>query len=65
MGDLWHGAYPVAKTPGDVGVQVVTGGIRAAGAPAVQFNTGTGCHLEVDMAARGLAELKPAFAPWS
>jgi hydrogenase nickel incorporation protein HypB len=33
--------------------------IRAAGAPAVQVNTGTGCHLEADMVARGLQELKP------
>jgi hydrogenase nickel incorporation protein HypB len=34
--------------------------IRAAGAPAVQVNTGVGCHLEADMVARGLQELKPA-----
>jgi hydrogenase nickel incorporation protein HypB len=34
--------------------------IRAAGAPAVQVNTGSGCHLEADMVARGLQELKPA-----
>lgn len=34
--------------------------IRAAGAPAVQVNTGAGCHLEADMVARGLHELKPA-----
>ncbi len=34
--------------------------IRATGAPAVQLNTGTGCHLEADMIARGLAELAPA-----
>src|ERR1700723_543042 len=33
--------------------------IRAAGAPAVQVNTGTGCHLEADMVARGVAELRP------
>jgi hydrogenase nickel incorporation protein HypB len=33
--------------------------IRAAGAAAVQVNTGTGCHLEADMVARGLAELEP------
>lgn len=33
--------------------------IRAAGAPVVQVNTGTACHLEADMVARGLAELKP------
>ncbi len=34
--------------------------IRAAGAPAVQVNTGSGCHLEADMVAHGLRELKPA-----
>lgn len=34
--------------------------IRAAGAPAAQVNTGTGCHLEADMVARGLSELQPA-----
>jgi hydrogenase nickel incorporation protein HypB len=34
--------------------------IRAAGAAAVQVNTGTGCHLEADMVARGLQELKPS-----
>ena len=33
--------------------------IRAAGAPVVQVNTGTGCHLEADMVARGLMLLKP------
>jgi len=35
--------------------------IRAAGATAVQVNTGTGCHLEADMVARGLKLLKPGF----
>lgn len=34
--------------------------IRAAGAPVVQINTGSGCHLDADMIARGLAELRPA-----
>ena len=34
--------------------------IRAAGAPVVQINTGTGCHLEADMVARALKELAPA-----
>ena len=33
--------------------------IRAAGAAAVQVNTGSGCHLDADMVARGLRELKP------
>lgn len=35
--------------------------IRAAGAAAIQVNTGAGCHLEADMLAKGLSELKPAF----
>jgi hydrogenase nickel incorporation protein HypB len=33
--------------------------IRVAGAPVVQVNTGTGCHLDAEMVARGLSELKP------
>jgi hydrogenase nickel incorporation protein HypB len=33
--------------------------IRAAGAPCVQVNTGTGCHLDADMIKAGLSELKP------
>jgi hydrogenase nickel incorporation protein HypB len=34
--------------------------IKAAGVPAVQINTGQGCHLDAEMLARGLSELKPA-----
>jgi hydrogenase nickel incorporation protein HypB len=34
--------------------------IRAAGAPVVQINTGTGCHLDADMVSRAVKELKPA-----
>jgi hydrogenase nickel incorporation protein HypB len=34
--------------------------IRAAGAPAIQINTGSGCHLEADMVDRALRSLKPA-----
>jgi hydrogenase nickel incorporation protein HypB len=33
--------------------------IRNAGAPVVQINTGFGCHLDAEMVARGLSELKP------
>jgi len=33
--------------------------IRSAGAPVVQINTGTGCHLDADMVARGLRQLQP------
>jgi hydrogenase nickel incorporation protein HypB len=34
--------------------------IRAAGAMAVQINTGAGCHLEADMVMRALQQLKPS-----
>ena len=33
--------------------------IRATGCKAIQINTGTGCHLEADMLAQGLAQLDP------
>jgi hydrogenase nickel incorporation protein HypB len=33
--------------------------IREAGAPAVQLNTGTGCHLEAEMVARAVDDLGP------
>jgi hydrogenase nickel incorporation protein HypB len=33
--------------------------IRATGCKVVQVNTGTGCHLEADMVARGIEELQP------
>lgn len=33
--------------------------IAAAGAPAIQVNTGTGCHLEADMVEGALNQLKP------
>jgi hydrogenase nickel incorporation protein HypB len=33
--------------------------VRGAGAPVVQINTGSGCHLEADMVARGVSELRP------
>lgn len=33
--------------------------IKATGCKVVQINTGTGCHLEADMLARGLKELNP------
>ena len=54
---------------GQVAISVVEGDqatandaqrIRATGAPAVQVNTGTGCHLEADMLARALELLQPA-----
>jgi hydrogenase nickel incorporation protein HypB len=35
--------------------------VKEAGAQAVQINTGQGCHLDAEMLARGLGELKPAI----
>jgi hydrogenase nickel incorporation protein HypB len=34
--------------------------IRAAGAAAVQINTGAGCHLDAEMVARALQQLRPS-----
>jgi len=34
--------------------------IRAAGASALQINTGSGCHLDADMVAQALRQLAPA-----
>lgn len=33
--------------------------IQATGCPVVQLNTGAGCHLEADMLAEGLKQLRP------
>ncbi len=33
--------------------------IRQAGAPVVQVNTGTGCHIDANMVASGISALKP------
>jgi hydrogenase nickel incorporation protein HypB len=59
----------ISDLKGQVVVSVVEGDqatandaqrIRATGAPAVQVNTGTGCHLEADMLKRALELLQPA-----
>lgn len=51
---------PVAVIEGDQETHIDAEKIRATGAPAVQINTGAGCHLDADMLARGLKELEPA-----
>src|SRR5271166_2036522 len=38
--------------------------IRKAGAPVVQINTGTGCHLDAEMLGRALRTLDPPPASW-
>lgn len=60
----------IAELSGDLSLYVIEGDqattrdgerIRAAGAPVVQINTGSGCHLDALMTADSLAELKPGF----
>jgi hydrogenase nickel incorporation protein HypB len=53
-------ARPVAVVEGDQETRLDAERIRGTGAPVVQINTGAGCHLDADMLARGLAELRPA-----
>jgi hydrogenase nickel incorporation protein HypB len=53
------GQCDISVLEGDQATALDGDRIRAAGAPVVQVNTGTGCHLEADMVARGLADLRP------
>ena len=50
---------PVAVIEGDQETRLDAERIRGTGAPVVQINTGAGCHLDADMLARGLAQLRP------
>jgi hydrogenase nickel incorporation protein HypB len=54
------GDMPLCVIEGDQATAKDGERIRAAGAPAVQVNTGSGCHLDAEMVRRGLAELEPA-----
>jgi hydrogenase nickel incorporation protein HypB len=54
-----RGQHDIGVLGGDQATTLDGDRIRAAGAPAVQVNTGTGCHLEADMVARGVGELRP------
>ncbi|MEZ5639206.1 MAG: hydrogenase nickel incorporation protein HypB [Burkholderiaceae bacterium] len=54
-----HGRWPFAVIEGDQATQNDADRIRAAGAEAVQINTGTGCHLDAAMLQRGLDRLRP------
>ncbi|HZT87777.1 MAG TPA: hydrogenase nickel incorporation protein HypB [Stellaceae bacterium] len=53
------GEPPLFVVEGDQATANDAERIRAAGAPVVQLNTGTGCHLDAAMVARGLSELRP------
>lgn len=53
-------AVPIAVIEGDQETSVDAERIRAAGAAAVQINTGKGCHLDARMVERALPALAPA-----
>jgi hydrogenase nickel incorporation protein HypB len=55
------GELPLVVIEGDQATANDGERIRKAGAPVVQINTGTGCHLDADMVTRALAALKPAL----
>lgn len=50
---------PLAVIEGDQQTSNDADRIRAAGVPAVQINTGKGCHLDAAMVSHGLDHLKP------
>ena len=50
---------PIAVIEGDQETAQDAERIAATGCPAIQVNTGTGCHLEAAMIERGLEELSP------
>jgi hydrogenase nickel incorporation protein HypB len=52
--------YPVAVIEGDQQTSQDADRIRATGAPAIQINTGKGCHLDGHMVGHALDHLDPA-----
>ncbi len=54
------GRLPVAVIEGDQQTSVDAERIRATGAPALQINTGKGCHLDAAMIETALGRLAPA-----
>ena len=55
--ELLRGRYEVAVIEGDQQTEQDAARIRAAGAPAVQINTGKGCHLDAHMVGLAMEKL--------
>jgi hydrogenase nickel incorporation protein HypB len=53
------GELPVAVIEGDQQTSMDAERIRATGAPAIQINTGKGCHLDAHMTGHAFDHLKP------
>ena len=56
----WQGRTPVAVIEGDQQTSRDADRVRAAGARAVQINTGKGCHLDAQMVSNALSQLELA-----
>jgi len=54
-----NGGYPMAVIEGDQQTANDAERIRATGAPALQINTGKGCHLDAHMVGHALEALAP------
>ncbi len=54
------GDVPVAVIEGDQQTSMDAERIRATGVPAIQINTGKGCHLDAHMTGHAVERLKPA-----
>jgi hydrogenase nickel incorporation protein HypB len=54
------GAQPLAVIEGDQQTTQDAERIRATGAPAIQINTGKGCHLDAHMVGHAMSQLKLA-----
>ncbi len=52
-----HGALPLAVIEGDQQTENDAARIRATGAPALQINTGKGCHLDAHMVGQAMQRL--------
>jgi len=53
------GQVPLAVIEGDQHTTLDADRIRATGVPALQINTGKGCHLDADMVGRAVTTLDP------
>jgi len=56
----WGRRTPIAVIEGDQQTSRDADRVRAAGADAVQINTGKGCHLDAQMVCHALTQLAPA-----
>jgi hydrogenase nickel incorporation protein HypB len=52
-----NGALPLAVIEGDQQTENDAARIRAAGAPAIQINTGKGCHLDAQMVGQAMLRM--------